>query len=97
MEINIDNPFTTGYVLNYKEGDSSLERDKVKYTPSPNDKLHPVTNWDNLSDLSFDYYKTSKYWWVIADANPDIIDPFDLTPNTNIIIPDLSRVLASIK
>lgn len=95
MEINQDNPFVTGYVVNYKEGDTSLERVPIVYTPSINDKLHPVTNWDNLSDLSFDNYGTSKLWWVIADVN-QIFDPFNLTPNTNIIIPDIDPILAQL-
>lgn len=95
MEINQDNPFVTGFIITYKEGDQSLERTQITYIPSINDKLHPVTNWDSLSDLSYDYYGTSKFWWVIADIN-NIFDPFDLTPNTNIIIPDLNSILSQI-
>lgn len=91
MEINQDNPYIRGYVLEYVEGDMSLERVKLEYNPSPDDKLHPVTYWDNLSDLSFDYYGSSKWWWVIADIN-NIFDPFSLTPNSNLIIPDLKAI-----
>lgn len=91
MEFNQDNPFVTGFVMLYNEGDSSLERIPLKYTPSPNDKLHKVTRWDNLSDLSFDYYGSSKWWWVIADVN-NVFDPFNLTSNESIIIPDLDLI-----
>lgn len=91
MEFNQDNPFVVGFVMAYKEGDLSLERIPLIYTPSINDKLHPVTNWDTLPDLSYDYYGSSKWWWVIGDIN-SIFDPFSLTPNTNIIIPDLDLI-----
>ena len=91
MEINPDNPFVTGYLLTYKEGDTSLERQKIEHSASPNDKLHTVKDGDNLSDLSSDYYKSSKWWWVIADVN-NVYDPFDLTPHKNLIIPDLNLI-----
>ncbi len=91
MELNADNPFVTGFLMAYNEGDISLERVPIVYVPSVNDKLHPVRNWDTLPDLSFDYYKSSKWWWVIADVNK-IFDPFNLTPNTHIIIPDLDLI-----
>lgn len=95
MEFNRDNPFVTGFLVSYLEGDMSLERVPIEYVPSPNDRLHPITNWDTLSDLSFDYWGTSKLWWVIADVNK-IHDPFNLTPNTNLIIPDIDPILAQL-
>jgi len=91
MEFNQDNPFVTGFVMTYNEGDSSLERLPIKHVPSINDKLHTVRRWDNLSDLSYDYYGSSKWWWVIADVN-NIFDPFNLTSNVSIIIPDLAQI-----
>lgn len=91
MEINRDNPFVSGFILTYNEGDISLERELIRYVPSVNDILHPVTYWDNLSDLAHDYYGSSKWWWVIADANL-VFDPFSLTPNSNLIIPSLDSI-----
>lgn len=97
-EVSIDdnNPFITGYLVNYIEGDQSLERFKINYIPSPNDQLHPVANMDNLSDLAYDYYGDSKWWWVIGDVNDMIMDPFELIPNTNLIIPDLDKIRANL-
>lgn len=95
MEINQDNPFVTGFVFQYLEGDFSLERAKLKYIPSENDKLHQVTEWDNLSDLSFDNYGSSKWWWVIADIN-NVFDPFNLSSHINLIIPDLTPIKADL-
>jgi hypothetical protein len=95
MEINQDNPYITGFIIQYNEGDSSLERFEINHKPSVNDKLHTVRDWDNLSDLSLDYYKSSKWWWVIADVNK-VFDPFDLTEHKNLVIPDLNDIRSKI-
>lgn len=96
VSIRDNNPFSTGYVVNYNEGDQSLERFKLVYTPSVNDQLHPTKMMDNLSDLSYDYYGDSKWWWVIGDVNDSIMDPFELLPNGNLIIPDLDKIKANL-
>ncbi len=91
LKLRSNNPYVTGYTVDYLEGDQSLQRFQIEFRPSDKDKLHPVTDYDNLSDIAFDHYGDSKYWWVIADVN-NIMDPFTLTPNTNLIIPDLDWV-----
>ena len=96
MEINQDNPFITGFVFQYTEGDFSLEREKLKYIQSENDELHQVTKWDTLSDISYDKYGSSKWWWVIADIN-NVFDPFDLSPHTNLILPDINPIKADLQ
>lgn len=35
--------------------------------------IHTVKHGDRLDKLSFKYYNTPTYWWVIAKAN-DIVD-----------------------
>jgi nucleoid-associated protein YgaU len=90
-----NNPFITGYIVNYEEGDQSLERSRLKYNPSVNDKLHTITDFDTLTDLAYDAYGNSKYWWIIADINL-IHDPFILEVNTNIIIPDINHIKSSL-
>lgn len=89
-----DNPYRTANVIEYDEGDLSLERFRILYRPSNNDKLHTVIYGDTLWSLAFDYYKNSKLWWVIADVNPSIEHPMILTTNTNIIIPDIIPILS---
>ncbi len=91
VSLRQNNPFISGYVITYKEGDQSLERDLVVYTPSPNDKLHTITAFDTLDLLSYDFYGDSKYWWILADCN-NILNPFILTTGSNIIIPDISKI-----
>lgn len=86
-----NNPYITGYITNYPEGDQSLERFKIAYVPSVKDELHTVTDFDTLWSLSYDKYGDSKWWWVIADVNK-IDHPCILQVNTNIIIPDIDRI-----
>lgn len=88
-----NNPFITGYVINYKQGDQSLERFTLSYQKSDNDEMHSVTDYDTLWNISFDKYGTSKYWWVLADVN-NIFNPFELTVGSNLLIPDINRIKA---
>jgi nucleoid-associated protein YgaU len=92
-----DNPYVTGYIIDYYEGDRSLERFKITYKPSAGDKLHIVTDSDTLWNLAYDNYGNSKYWWIIADVNDNIIeDPFILELNSQIIIPDFNSIKSTI-
>ena len=97
ISLRSNNPYSNpiGYIINYPEGDQSLERFKVNYVASDKDKLHTITEFDTLWNISFDYYGDSKFWWLIADAN-DIENPFEITPNSNIIIPDIDRIKAMV-
>lgn len=40
--------------------------------------LHMVEEGDRLDHLAYKYYRASKKWWQIADANPDFLSPRDL-------------------
>jgi nucleoid-associated protein YgaU len=95
LELRRDNPYSLGVIYDAGDLEYILERPPVKYTPSIDDIYHLVVEGDNLSNLAYRYYKNSKYWWVIADAN-QIINPFDLDDFASLVIPDLQRVLAGI-
>ena len=84
-----DNPYDRGTLLNYLEGDQSLERKPVLYTPSVGDRFHIIKDTDQLDGIAFKYYKNSKLWWLIADVN-SIFNPFELTTGDKLIIPDLN-------
>lgn len=79
-----------GYIVNYIEGDRSLERNTYRYNPGIGDKAHIVIEGQNLEYISFLYYKTPLYWFLIADVN-EVDNPFYLEPGQNIIIPDLNN------
>ena len=57
---------------------------------SPEDNFFTVTESekDRLDLVSYSYYGTANYWWVIAIAN-EIIDPFDVPVGTSLRIPPI--------
>lgn len=42
---------------------------------------------DTLQHLAGKYYNDAEKWWIIADANPQIIYPDDIAPGTVLRIP----------
>jgi hypothetical protein len=48
---------------------------------------HVLTTLDRLDNLSAQYFGDPTQWWVIANANPEIIDWTALTPGTIIRVP----------
>lgn len=40
--------------------------------------LHTIAEGDRLDHLAYKYYRGSKKWWQIADANPEFLSPRDL-------------------
>lgn len=75
------------YIVNYDEGDRSIERNTISFGKSIDDRFHTVLEGDLLTDLAFIYYGDPVLWYIIADAN-NIFNPFDdLTPGMNLRIP----------
>lgn len=80
--------YQKGYIIYYPEGDSALYRDFPIYKGSVNDVYHTIGEGETLHSIARIYYRTSYSWFIIADANPDIIDDiFDLTVGETILIP----------
>lgn len=80
-----------GLQINFDNGEKTLVRSKLQHEPTPNDQYHIITHHDELTNLAFDYYGDSKYWWVICDVN-DIDNPLILEAGNTIIIPDLNNI-----
>lgn len=83
--------YTGGFIINYKEGDRSLQRTKILHTEDLKDSLHVVVEGDTLQNIAFRYYGDSKLWYLIADVNDEIINPFVLKPGQNLLIPNKDR------
>ena len=49
---------------------------------------YPWVETDRLDVLALKYLGSSELWWQILDINPEILDPFDITPGTSIRIPN---------
>lgn len=100
IELRENNLYADGQIIVFDEGDEMLERIPLEIESSEEDKWHTVVAGDRLDLLAYKYWNkfipdASKYWWVIADANQDVIDnPLDLTElvGTDLFIPDILRV-----
>lgn len=85
--------YSTGYLVDMGDDITVLKREKVQYRKSTaSDFLYTLKDGDRLWDLAYQFYGDSKKWFIIADVNPIIENPLELTPGTKIIIPDLELV-----
>lgn len=88
--MDIVDVYTDGYVINYQEGDRSLERLKLLHKEDLDDRSHIIKQGDTLDLISFQYYGNPLYWYIIADIN-NIDNPFVLDIGKSIIIPNIKR------
>lgn len=66
--------------------------------PTSTSDIYVITTiGDRLDLLSYEYYKTPYYWWIIANANPHIIpDSMNLEPGIQLRIPsDIQDIIDS--
>lgn len=49
---------------------------------------HRVLSGERGDTLAFRYYGNGSLWWMIADANPEILDWLELPPGQVLRIPD---------
>lgn len=88
-----NNPFSEGSIFIFPEGDVALDREPIVSDKSINDRYYTTVDGDEIGTIAFDAYGDSKYWWVIYDANDEIIiDPLNLETGITIRVPDLSKV-----
>lgn len=61
--------------------------------------IYIVTNsTDRLDTLSYKYYQTTSYWWIIALVNNLANGTMAVPPGTRIIIPaDIAEIITKIK
>jgi hypothetical protein len=46
-----------------------------------------VVEGDRLDLMAYDYYGDSRYWWILADLNPQIDSVLPLIPGTVMRVP----------
>jgi len=86
-----DSPFKQANIITFPDGYSILHREKIIHTAQVDDHYHLVTEFDTLGAISFKFYGTSKYWWIIADVN-GIDHPLILETGNTLIIPKLNNL-----
>lgn len=93
MNLRPDNPYVTGFILDFGDDMPILERRQINYPGSVDDEFHIVKVDETLMDIAGLKYQNSKLWWLIADAN-DITDPFTLEIGKALTIPDFATIKA---
>lgn len=76
MATSIRSPYDNCVILEYKDGDYSLESVKTEVTITSDDITYTVKEDDTLQAIADVYYGDSGLWYIIAIAN-DIDNPFD--------------------
>lgn len=87
-----NNPYSIGTIFQFDEGDYLLDPGELLISPSVKDRYYTVGNTDNLSNISFQAYGDSKWWWVLYYANPDLENPFELPIGKTLLVPDLIQL-----
>jgi nucleoid-associated protein YgaU len=49
---------------------------------------YEVTEIDRIENLAVKFLGNSELWWQIMDVNPEILNPFEIPPGTEIRIPN---------
>lgn len=88
--IYLDSRYVDGTV--FKAYDSRT--DKYQLTVFRNFPSYSVTfliyEWvetDRIDDIALQFLGKADLWWQIMDLNPEILDPFNITPGTQLRIP----------
>ena len=84
--------YDKGYMINYPDGEQSLQRDILVYKEDIEDRSYTIKDGDNLTMIAYQFYKDPLKWFVIADVN-EIENPFELTVGKDIIIPNLNNYI----
>lgn len=50
---------------------------------------HQVAGFERIDQLAYDFYLDENKWYLIADANPEILDWEELDPGVIIRIPNV--------
>lgn len=75
---SIKSPYDNSIILEYEDGDYSLESVKTDVITTDDDRTYTVKDGDTLQGISHVFYGDSGLWHIIAMAN-DISNPFDET------------------
>lgn len=90
-ELRDDNPYYNGVITVFKDGSLALDPGPLVYNKSDQDRYYTVIDEENLSNIAFEGFGSSKLWHIIAKVN-NLFDPFILESGSTLLIPDLAHV-----
>jgi nucleoid-associated protein YgaU len=74
----------------------TFRRRTLKPIVALNGVVHTWIQGDRLDTLAYKYYGDAQKWWVILDANPRFMTPFDIRPGDTLSIPSYQDVRRSL-
>jgi hypothetical protein len=91
--IYLDSRYADGNIFN-AYNTTKAQYDLTVFRTFP-DVVTPVIyyEWvegDRIDGLSAKFFGDPEYWWQIMDINPQIPNPFEITPGTVLRIPNVS-------
>ena len=82
--------YDNGFIIYYDEGDQATHRNRLVFKGSVSDTFHTIREGETLLTIARRFYGTSFSWFVIADANPEVIeDIFNIPVGEVILIPKI--------
>jgi hypothetical protein len=89
-------PVYTQYNENYPSRPSNIptlrRRDLTKFY-SNEAITHVFQRGDRIDLLAHRYYSDAQLWWVIMDANPRYMTPWEITIGSQLVIPPLTSFM----
>jgi len=92
--MRIEGLYDRGYFVTFSNGDEALYRTPMNYIFGIGDTFHVIQEDDDLLKIAQKYFGNQYLWYLIADANNNIEDIFDLTINETLIIPNISVIFS---
>ena len=89
--ISTDSRYTTAVLQTVTDPDGTTRQEmRVAF---PRSRVVQFTYYrtkasDRVDTLAAKHYGNGRLWWLIADANPEILDWTDLVPGTTIRVPN---------
>lgn len=91
MPITSDSRYTTATVVTVEGPDGDTRQAMQVAFPKPRRITYTnyrVTSADRIDTIADDFYGNGRLWWMVADANPEIIDWMDLDPGEVLRVPN---------
>ena len=90
-----DGLYSSGYQVEFKEGDTALHRDRVQLRNNSNSKQHVIVDGEDLHSIAFKYYGSDHQWFIIADIN-NVQNPWELEVGAILLIPNLLNIATDV-
>ena len=88
--IYLDSRYADGTIFKaYDSRNSKYQLTVFREFPSYSTEfiIYQWVETDRIDDIALQFLGKSELWWQIMDINPEVLDPFNIEPGTDIRIP----------